>query len=258
MQIGIIGLGRMGANMARRLKDVGGHEVVGWARSPETRAAAAEKGIRVADTIDALIESFPEGERRVVWVMVPAGKPTRDTVRALCGLLNEGDVIVDGGNSNFQGHAGAREPRSLATRGLHFVDSGHHRRHLGPTTNRLLPDGRRPTAAPSSSSSPILPRSRRRTAALHLRPSGAGHYAKMVHNGIEYGLMQAYAEGFEMLNGVRVRLDLARGRQGLAARLGRALLAAGPARRAYDQPDPDLERIKGWVADSGEGRWTVT
>ena len=250
--IGLVGLGRMGGNMARRLKDKGGHEVVGWARSPETRNAAAEKGVAVVETLDKLIEAFPEGTRRVIWVMVPSGKATRDTVKALVDLLNEGDVIVDGGNSNF------KETKALAAEvnatGVRFVDSGTSGGVWGYDVGYCQMVGGAKDAIDEIA--PALTALAPADGWLHCGPNGSGHFVKMVHNGIEYGLMQAYAEGFEILNASEFELDeraIAHlWMQGSVVRSWLLELIG----RAYDD-DPQMESITGWVDDSGEGRWTV-
>jgi len=240
MQLGMVGLGRMGANMAERLRR-GGHEVIGYDRNPD-----------VSD-----VGSLPElGDRlaapRSVWVMVPAGDPTEQTIRELADLLQTDDLIVDGGNSNFRDSM--RRGAELEKRGLLFTDAGTSGgiwglevgyclmiggsedgfRRIEPALKTLAPEG----------------------GYAHVGPVGAGHFTKMVHNGIEYAMLQAYAEGFEILEASQFDLDLHRiaslWNHGSVVRSWLLELAE----RAFAR-DPDLSQIRGYVEDSGEGRWTV-
>jgi 6-phosphogluconate dehydrogenase len=239
VKLGMVGLGRMGGNMTERLR-AQGHEVATYARS----------GGGTAKSLEELVGQLEP--TRVVWLMIPAGTPTEVSVTELLGLLDDGDVIVDGGNSNFRDSQ--RRSATAAERGIGFVDAGVSGgiwgRELGyglmvggasdavaavePAFRALAPDG----------------------GYAHLGPSGAGHFVKMVHNGVEYGLMQAYAEGFELMNASEFDLDLAAvaelWRHGTVVRSWLLDLLA----RALAE-DPGLERIKGYVEDSGEGRWTV-
>ncbi|MGI8626323.1 MAG: phosphogluconate dehydrogenase (NAD(+)-dependent, decarboxylating) [Geodermatophilaceae bacterium] len=247
MQLGMIGLGKMGANMVGRLRDAG-HEVIGYDVNPGTRDVASLK-----DLIAAL-----DGPR-AVWVMVPAGEPTQQTIAALGELLSAGDVLVDGGNSRFtddQVHAAM-----LGERGIGFVDcgvsggvwgreNGYGLMAGGSVENvqRLQPifDALRPPVIPEEPGAGYA----------HAGDVGAGHFAKMVHNGIEYGLMQAYAEGYELLAAADLVTDvpavLAAWTQGTVIRSWLLDLLV----RALEQ-DPELDDIRGYVQDSGEGRWTV-
>jgi len=254
MQIGIIGLGRMGANIARRLAR-GGHDVLAYDRSPGIAAALAGEHARIrpARTLAGLVKDM--ARPRHLWVMVPAGKATDSAVRALAKSLSRGDVIIDGGNSNFR--ESMERAKSLAGRGIRFVDAGTSGGIRGlkegfslmvggesAVVERLRPVFE--TLAPSP-----------RQGWGHVGPAGAGHFVKMVHNGIEYGLMQAYAEGFEILRG-RKDFDLDLHRVAEIWRSGsviRSLLLDLVAESLAE--DPELEGIEGWVADSGEGRWTV-
>ncbi|MGH3822002.1 MAG: phosphogluconate dehydrogenase (NAD(+)-dependent, decarboxylating) [Pseudonocardiaceae bacterium] len=244
VQLGLAGLGRMGANMRDRLR-AAGIEVVGFARSPGTRDVAS-----LAELVERL--SPP----RAVWVMVPAGEATRDTVAQLAGLLTDGDLVIDGGNSRYtddQIHA-----QLLAQRGIGYLDCGvsggvwgrrngyglmvggaaEHVERLMPVFDALRPEGPREEGF------------------VHAGGIGAGHFAKMVHNGVEYGLMQAFAEGYELLEAAEVVTDvpavLKAWQRGTVVRswLLDLLVAAL-------EKDPKLAQLRGWVQDSGEGRWTV-
>ncbi len=245
MQLGLVGLGRMGFNMRERLR-AAGHEVVGYDRNAEVSDVAS-----IADLVSAL-----EGDNRIVWIMVPHGDPTRETVEELAGSLSAGDLVIEGGNSRFtddQEHA-AR----LAENGIHYVDVGVSGGVWGATNGYGLMAGG--DTADVERAMPIFdalrPEGPRDEGFAHAGPVGAGHYAKMVHNGIEYGLMQAYAEGFELLAASDVVTDVpatikawSRGtvvRSWLLDLLVRAL-----------EEDPELTELRGWVSDSGEGRWTV-
>jgi 6-phosphogluconate dehydrogenase len=273
MQIGLIGLGRMGGNMAKRLA-AGGHDVVAWDRSPQAAAASAASGLTVASSLDDLIGRLQPP--RPVWVMVPSGAPTEETIASLAAALSTGDIIVDGGNTHYKDDV--RRGRELAPRGIAYLDVGTSGGVWGaergyclmiggpaPAVERLRPIFR--TLAPGPGT--VAPASDRAgTAAegfLHCGPTGAGHFAKMVHNGIEYGLMQAYAEGFDLLRhagddgraeGQQYDFDLA----GIAELWRRGSVVSSwlldLTARAL-AADPRLDSFEGRVADSGEGRWTV-
>jgi len=240
MRIGMVGLGRMGGNMAERLRRAG-HEVVGYDRNPD---------IADAKTLPELVEALPAP--RVVWVMVPSGEPTKATITELGELLSVTDLVVDGGNSNFRESIARSE--ELAAKGIGFVDAGvsggvwglengyglmvggseEHVGRIRPVLEALAPEG----------------------GLVHAGPVGAGHFTKMVHNGIEYGLMQAYAEGYELLAASELGIDVPAAvdawRHGTVIRSWLLDLLA----RALEE-DPGLTRLKGWADDSGEGRWTV-
>ena len=252
MDIGMAGLGRMGANMARRLL-AGGHRVVVANRSPGPVQELAAEGAVGAFSWQELVEQL--ARPRVVWLMVPAGDVTQNLIEEFLDLLHQGDVIVDGGNSFYKDSE--RRAAMVEARGLHFVDVGTSGGVWGRTEGYSLMVGGRPegvdavrpalqTLAPASD-----------TGWGHVGPPGAGHFVKMVHNGIEYGLMQAYAEGFDIMRAKEeFGLDLHQiaeiWRYGSVVRSWLLDLTA-----AALEPDPRLSGIQGWVADSGEGRWTV-
>ncbi len=275
MQIGMIGLGRMGANMARRLMK-GGHEVVVHDRNPDAVAALRSEGAVAAASLDDLIERL--AAPRAVWVLVPSGAATEETVAALSETLKPGDTIIDGGNSYFKDDV--RRARDAARRGLHYVDAGTsggiwgvQRGYClmvgGPkeAVDRIEPVLR--TLAPGRGEIPATPgRDGKSTAEqgyLHCGPVGAGHFVKMIHNGIEYGLMQAYAEGFDILRNarsttlpaeLRYQLDL----PDIAELWRRASVVSSwllDLTSIALAADPDLAGFTGQVQDSGEGRWTV-
>jgi 6-phosphogluconate dehydrogenase len=253
MQLGLIGLGKMGANMNLRLLQ-GGHEMLVWNRSEGPRKAAAEAGAYAAETVEELVSKL--STPRVAWVMVPAGDVTEDMIRQLIGLLSPGDIIIDGGNSNYKDTI--RNAAMVEAAGLDFVDVGTSGGVWGLKEGYSLMIGGKDEVVEKLR--PIF-----ETLAPgkdfgwgHVGPHGAGHFVKMVHNGIEYGMMQAFAEGFEIMKSKEeLNLDVHQiseiwqygsvVRSWLLELISNAL--AG---------DADLSTIKPWVADSGEGRWTVT
>ena len=252
MQLGMIGLGKMGANMTARLIR-GGHEVVAFDRSADAVRAAAGGGAVAAASLDDLVARLVPP--RAVWVMVPSGAPTEATVDALAATLGRGDVVVDGGNSNYKDSV--RRAASLAARGLHFVDCGTSGGVWGLAEGYSMMVGGEAEAVERLR--PILETLApgRERGWGHVGPSGSGHFVKMVHNGIEYGLMQAYAEGFSILaHKEQMGLDLAQvaeiWRHGSVVRSWLLDLAA----RALAE-NPAMEGIAPFVPDSGEGRWTV-
>jgi 6-phosphogluconate dehydrogenase len=275
MELGMIGLGRMGGNMALRLQR-GGHRVVGWDRGAEAVRALASAGGTGAASLDELVARLTPP--RAVWLMVPAGTATEETTRALGERLAPGDVVIDGGNSFFKDDV--RRARLLAERGIRHLDAGTSGGVFGlergyclmvggdrDAFERLEPVFR--TLAPGRDAAPPT-RGRARAGSadvgyLLCGAHGAGHFVKMIHNGIEYGLMQAYAEGFDILRGAagaaipdELRYDLDVGeiaelwRRGSV--VGSWLLDLSAAALAED---PRLEGFTGAVDDSGEGRWTV-
>jgi 6-phosphogluconate dehydrogenase len=241
--LGMIGLGRMGGNMAERLRR-GGHEVVGYDRSPDSG--------RTVDSLEALVKALPTP--RVVWVMVPAGEPTYDTVDALAELLEPGDVVVDGGNSRYtddQRHAADLEPK-----GIGFVDCGVSGGVWGLTEGyALMCGGKAEDVAKAQPFFDVL-KPEGDSGFVHAGEVGAGHFAKMVHNGIEYGLMQAYAEGWELMMTADVVHDvpavLASWQKGTVIRSWLLDLMVNAVAE-----DDDLSGLRGYAQDSGEGRWTV-
>jgi len=253
LTLGMIGLGRMGGNMSRRLAR-GGIEVVAWDRAADARAAVAgELGVRAAQTLESLVALLPVP--RIVWLMLPAGAPTEETLRQLEGLLARDDIVVDGANAMYRDSQ--RHALELAQRGLRFVDAGVSGGVWGLENGYGLMVGGAAEAVRA-----VEPALRALAPApdrgwVHCGPAGAGHFTKMVHNGIEYGLMQAYAEGFALLCAkTEFGLDVAKiaeaWRHGTVIRswlldLTAEFLAEGAA----------LETVAPFVADSGEGRWTA-
>ena len=252
MRIGLAGLGRMGAGIAARLV-AGGHEVVAYDLDAAAVERAAADGIIGATSLASLVDQLPAP--RVVWVMVPSGDATEETLRAAAALLDAGDILIDGGNSNY--HDTQRRAAEHAARGLHFVDIGTSGGVWGRTEGYSLMVGGEDDAV--ARLRPVLetiaPAADRGWG--HVGPSGAGHFVKMIHNGIEYGLMQAYAEGFAVMQKkTALDLDLAQiariWQHGSVVRSWLLDLTAN----ALEQHG-DMESIAPWVADSGEGRWTV-
>ncbi len=249
MKIGFVGLGRMGANMVRRLlRD--GHQVVAFNRTPDKTREIAGEGAEAAFTLEELVSKLEKP--RVVWIMVPAGDATEAQITELMALLEPGDIIVDGGNTNF--HDDQRRHPELKAKGVHYVDAGVSGGIWGLANGFCLMVGGEPE--PVQHLEPVFRSLAPADGYLHVGGPGAGHYVKMVHNGIEYGMMQAYAEGFEILHSSEYKLDL-RGishiwNHGSVVRSWLLELAE----RAFEN-DQDLAHLKGWVADSGEGRWTV-
>jgi 6-phosphogluconate dehydrogenase len=249
MQIGFIGLGKMGLNMVRRLV-AGGHEVVAYDRDPSATARAEQAGAQAAATLDALVAAL--AEPRAVWIMVPAGAPTESTVDLLADLLSPGDVIIDGGNTNY--HDDVRRAEALGAKDIHYVDAGTSGGVWGLEQGFCLMVGGEEDVC--SHLEPIFLTLAPEDGYLRIGGHGAGHYVKMVHNGIEYGLMQAYAEGFELLHASPYGIDTA----GVASlwmhgSVVRSWLLELAGRALAE--DPDLSRVEGYVEDSGEGRWTL-
>jgi 6-phosphogluconate dehydrogenase len=254
MEIAVIGLGRMGANIARRLAR-GGHRAVVFDKSPGRALALAKESPRIAsvESLNGLVKKLKKP--RCLWIMVPAGKATDTVIRELSTVLSRGDVIIDGGNSNFR--ESMARAKALGRRGIRFVDAGTSGGIQGLKEGyslmiggeKAVVDRLRPvfeTLAPSA-----------KRGWGHVGPAGSGHFVKMVHNGIEYGLMQAYAEGFEIL---KARKDFALDLHQVATiwqsgSVVRSRLLDLIAETLSE--DETLERIKGWVDDSGEGRWTA-
>lgn len=276
MQLGMIGLGRMGANLVRRLVRHG-HECVVFDQNPETVAGLVEERVIGAGNLIDLVAKL--AKPRNVWVMLPAGEITEQTVAELGRLLEPGDTIIDGGNAFFQDDV--RRAREMKARGIHYLDCGTSGGVWGLERGYCLMIGGDkdaverldPIFAALSPGEGTIPKTPRREARdprvergyLHCGPSGAGHFVKMVHNGIEYGLMQAYAEGFEILRKVsseaipaerRYDLDLA----DIAEVWRRGSVVSSwllDLTSSALAEDPALSRYSGFVEDSGEGRWTI-
>src|SRR5690606_33721880 len=252
MQVGLIGLGKMGANMNLRLLQ-GGHQLVVWNRSPGPREAAAAAGATAVETIPELVSKLTPP--RAAWVMLPAGDTTEDMIHQLMDLLSPNDIIIDGGNSNYR--ESIRRAKMVEERGFHFVDGGTSGGVWGLKEGYSLMIGgnKEPVERLRPIFETLAPAPEKGWG--HMGPHGAGHFVKMVHNGIEYGMMQAYAEGFEIMKSkTDLELDVAQiaevWRYGSVVRSWLLDLSAAALKE-----NPDLEGIKAWVADSGEGRWTV-
>ena len=240
MQIGIVGLGRMGRGMAERLRR-GGHEVLGYSRTAEDRDV---------NSLEEMAARLPQP--RVVWSMVPSGQTTEDVLIELGSLLGPGDIIVDGGNSNF--HDSIRHAAMLEEKGISFLDIGTSGGIWGLEVGYCMMAGGNPEAF--AQVEPALRTLAPEGGYAHVGPAGAGHFVKMVHNGIEYGMLQAYAEGFDLLQASQFPLNLGQiaslWNQGSVVRSWLLELAE----RAF-AADPQLDDVRGYVEDSGEGRWTV-
>jgi 6-phosphogluconate dehydrogenase len=252
MELAMVGLGKMGLNMATRLAR-GGHRVIGYARSAETVNEAVKLGAEGASSLEDVVSKLKSP--RIIWLMIPAGKPTSDTIETLSQILSKGDIVIDGGNSYYKDSV--KHAEMLKPKGIDFVDCGTSGGVWGLKEGYSLMIGgqaqvvekMRPifeTLAPAADKG-----------WGYVGPHGAGHYVKMIHNGIEYGMMQAFAEGFSILKSKEeFGLDLAQiskvWQHGSVVRSWLLDLAA----LALEE-DPKLTDIKPWVADSGEGRWTV-
>ena len=247
----MVGLGKMGGNMAQRLTR-GGHQVVVYDRDPAVTAQVAQAaGAEPAASLDELMQKLQAP--RAVWVMVPAGHPTEQVLSDLADRGAPGDVLIDGGNSNYKDSQ--RRAAELEKRGIGFVDAGTSGGIWGLENGYCLMVGGTPQSV--AVCEPAFRTLAPPDGYLHVGASGAGHFTKMVHNGIEYGLLQAYAEGFEILEKSGMELDLQRiaGLWNHGSVVRSWLLEL--LERAYAQEGQALENIRGWVADSGEGRWTV-
>jgi 6-phosphogluconate dehydrogenase len=257
MQIGFIGLGKMGGNMVTRIRRDSDIEVVAFDFSADAVKAAEEHGASGSDSLADLVSKL--ATPRAVWIMVPAGKPTEDTIDKLLGMFDEGDTIIDGGNSKWT--ESVDRHAKCAERGVHFVDVGTSGgiwgleigycmmvggedepvKRLEPVFNVLAP--------PATDKEPI--------GWGHMGGPGSGHFVKMVHNGVEYGLMQAYSEGFELMHKSDYGLD----NEQIAKLWGNGSVIRSwlleLAARAFEVDGNDLNNLEGWVDDSGEGRWTL-
>ena len=251
MRIGFVGLGRMGSNMVRRILRDSEHEVVAFDRGAEQVRELAALGATGAGSLEELVAGLDAP--RHVWVMVPAGAPTQETIEALHELLDPGDLIVDGGNSRF---VDSRENHGRAAeRGIEFVDAGVSGGIWGLDVGYCTMVGGTPEGV--ARLAPVLDVLAPTGGWLHVGAGGAGHYVKMVHNGIEYAMLQAYGEGFELLHASDYDLDLEAvshlWNQGSVVRSWLLELTE----RAYADGGSDLADVRGYVEDSGEGRWTV-
>ncbi|HEY3124647.1 MAG TPA: decarboxylating 6-phosphogluconate dehydrogenase [Thermoanaerobaculia bacterium] len=249
MKLGFVGLGKMGGNMVERLLE-GGHEIVAYARSEDSIRQAESRGAAGARSLEELAGEL--SPPRVVWLMIPAGKAVEDTIARLAGLLSAEDVIVDGGNSRFSDSA--RHASDLAARGIGFLDSGTSGGVWGLKNGYCLMVGGK--AEHFRMVEPALATLAPRDGYAHVGPAGAGHYVKMVHNAIEYSMLQGYGEGFEMLQASGYDLDLLQvARLWTHASVVRSWLLDLLVRALEE--DPKLADIRGYVEDSGEGRWTL-
>jgi 6-phosphogluconate dehydrogenase len=250
MDLVIAGLGRMGANMARRLH-AAGHHVVTYNRSAQKVDDIMAEGLDGAFSPAEAVAKLPSP--RIVWLMLPAGEATEAAMEEFASLLWEGDTLIDGGNANFKDSK--RRHALMAERGIHFVDAGISGGVWGLQNGYgTMVGGEREAVAPLE---PIFTALAPEHGYIHCGPPGSGHYTKMVHNGIEYGLMQAYAEGFEILHASEYPLDLeavAKAWQHGTVIRSWLLELAG---NAFAQRGQDLDGVQGYVSDSGEGRWTV-
>jgi len=249
MELGMIGLGRMGANMTERLVR-GGHRVITYDRSPEAIQRVVDIGALGSRSLAEFVKqlSLP----RAIWLMVPAGAPVDQTIEQLLPQLSKGDVLIDGGNSNYKDSI--RRADKLKGQGLHFVDAGTSGGIWGLKVGYcMMIGGEKKIVARLE---PIFKTLAPPDGFLHVGPNGAGHFVKMIHNGIEYGMLQAYGEGFELLKASQFDLDLEKishlWNQGSVVRSWLLELCESAFAK-----DPELASIKGYVEDSGEGRWTV-
>ena len=249
MELGFIGLGKMGMNMVIRLRR-DQHRVVVYDRSNELIQQAEGHGCVGSTSLADLVSKL--SAPRAVWIMVPSGAPTEETVQAVAALLKPGDTIIDGGNTRF--HDDVRRAAALTKQGLHYVDAGTSGGIWGLKVGYCLMVGGE--EAPVQRLAPLFKTLAPENGWAHVGAVGAGHYVKMVHNGIEYSMMQGYAEGFELMSKSEYKLDLARvadlWMHGSVVRSWLLELAVGALKQ-----DPKLDQLKGYVQDSGEGRWMI-
>ena len=258
MQIGFVGLGKMGGNMVTRIRRDSDHGVVAFDFSADAVKAAEEHGASGASSLEDLIGQL--SAPRAVWIMVPAGQPTEETIETLLGLLSEGDLIVDGGNSKWTDSIAHHA--KCAEQGVHFLDVGTSGGVWGLEIGYCMMVGGEDEAVailkpildvlapPATEAEPTIGWG-------HMGGPGSGHYVKMVHNGIEYGLMQSYAEGFSLLHQSDYELD----NEQISKLWGKGSVIRSwlleLAARAFETDGNDLTELEGWVEDSGEGRWTL-
>jgi 6-phosphogluconate dehydrogenase len=251
MQLGFVGLGRMGGNMVHRIKRDSDHEVVAFDFSEDAVSAAEGHGATGASSLEDLISKLDAP--RTVWLMVPAGEPTQKTIDQLAELLEDGDTIVDGGNTNW--HDDVRRAAALHERGIHYVDVGTSGGVWGLEVGYCMMVGGHEESVERLA--PILDVLAPPDGWRHFGDAGAGHFVKMVHNGVEYGIMQAYAEGFEVMYRSKYPIEL----KEVAGLWNRGSVVRSwlceLAERAFEAEGNDLEGLRGSVQDSGEGRWTI-
>ncbi|MDO8545804.1 MAG: decarboxylating 6-phosphogluconate dehydrogenase [Nitrospirales bacterium] len=249
MELGFIGLGKMGMNMVTRLQQ-GKHRVVAYDRTADIIKQAESVGCVGATSLEDMVSKLKAP--RIVWIMVPSGAPTEETVSKVASLLSAGDIIIDGGNTNF--HDDVRRAAELKKKNIHYVDAGTSGGIWGLKLGYCMMVGG--DKAVIDQLAPIFKTLAPENGWAHMGSAGAGHYVKMVHNGIEYSMMQGYAEGFELMSKSEYKLDLPRiadlWMQGSVVRSWLLELTAGALKQ-----DPKLEGLKGYVQDSGEGRWTI-
>lgn len=250
MKIGFVGLGKMGMNMVERLLN-GGHEVVAYARTEATVKEAEKKGAEGAASLQDIADKL--ARPRIIWLMVPAGKATEDTVNSLAGILEDGDILIDGGNSFYKDSV--RRTGILKEKNISFLDAGTSGGVWGLEKGYCMMIGGEKDIFDRVE--PVMKTLAPENGYAHVGPHGAGHYVKMVHNGIEYAMLQAYAEGFEIMNAKKeFSLDLHKishlWNHGSVVRSWLLELAVN----AFDK-DRTLHSIRGYVEDSGEGRWTI-
>jgi 6-phosphogluconate dehydrogenase len=251
MQLGFVGLGKMGGNMVHRIHRDSDHQVVAFDFSEEAVAAAEGHGATGAASLEDVVSKLDPP--RLVWLMVPAGDPTQQTVDRLAGLLEPDDTIVDGGNSNW--HDDVRRAAELDAQGIHYIDVGTSGGVWGLEVGYCMMVGGHEESV--ARLAPILDVLAPPDGWRHFGDAGAGHFVKMVHNGVEYGIMQAYAEGFELMNKSKFPIDL----KEVAGLWNRGSVVRSwlceLAENAFEAEGNDLEGLKGHVSDSGEGRWTI-
>jgi len=251
MQLGFVGLGKMGGNMVHRIHRDSDHQVVAVDFSEEAVKEAESHGATGASSLEDLVSKLEAP--RLVWLMIPAGDPTEQTVNQLADLLDEGDTIVDGGNTNW--HDDVRRAAALDAGGIHYIDVGTSGGVWGLEVGYCMMVGGHEESVQRLA--PILDVLAPPDGWRHFGDAGAGHFVKMVHNGVEYGMMQAYAEGFELMHKSKFSPDL----KEVAGLWNRGSVVRSwlceLAERAFDQEGNDLAAIRGHVSDSGEGRWTI-
>jgi 6-phosphogluconate dehydrogenase len=251
MQLGFVGLGKMGGNMVHRIHRDSDHQVVAFDFSEEAVSAAEGHGATGASSLEDLVSKLDAP--RMVWVMVPAGDPTQQTVDKLAELLDQGDTIVDGGNTNW--HDDVRRAGELDAKGIHYIDVGTSGGVWGLEVGYCMMVGGHEESVERLA--PILDVLAPPDGWHHFGDAGAGHFVKMVHNGVEYGIMQAYAEGFELMHKSKFPIEL----KEVAGLWNRGSVVRSwlceLAENAFEAEGNDLAGLKGHVSDSGEGRWTI-